>query len=1166
MFETDRLPESWPDLLNRFDAVWVPSEFNRETFVRSGVEPARLAVVPGGVDTSVFTPPDPQASASRHPGLPFDPASPAFRFLSVFDWTLHKGWDVLLEAFAAEFGADPGVELWIKTWSSNHYDFDAIRAEADACLRRTLGEGLDDFPNLHLWQCRLSAADLPRLYQSVHAFVLPTRGEGWCRPLMEAMACGLPTIATAWSGLTAFHHARVGYPLASRLEPVSAAGAAEVPAYRGHCWAEPDRDDLRRLLRRLVASPEAARRRGAAARRHVARHFSRDAVTARVCAELERCRALRSERPEAEPPPPPQSVDPVPPQPPLVPRSPAAVNFAARLGRPLRIVWEGDQSLLSSLALVNREYCHALAAAGDVEISLRESPTPWHVLTEEEDPRLPALLSRRGFALSGPPDVTVRHRFPPDWQRPAAGGLLVIQPWEYGFLPETWVAGARQADEVWAYSRWVRDVYVRSGVPAEKVHVVPLGFDPSVFHPDGPATSLEELAAWGHDRPDAARLRESTRFLFVGGALDRKGADLLLAAFRAAFRPGDPVCLIVKDMGTRTFYRGGTFAADFRRAQADRACPPVLYGDADLPPAGLAGLYRTAHCLVQPYRGEGFALPPLEAMACGVLPLVPAGGPSDDYTDDATAVRIPSRRRERGGLHVGLPGERGFDCVGDPWQLEPDFDALVAALRWVHAHPGAARERAAAGRAAVRERWTWERANLCVRERLAAVAAPAPASSFTPSEPWPAPPSPRRSKGRQRPSPPAATGGLAVPRRPLELSLCMIVRDEEPRLAECLDSARPFVDEIVVVDTGSRDRTRQVARDCGARVFQMPWPDSFAAARNESLRHAVGRWIFWMDADDVLPHECGAGLRPLIRQHPRREAAFHVAVRIPPGPEEYSEQVVDHVKLFPNRPDLRFEHRIHEQILPSLRQAGIEVHFSDLHVVHRNYDRSPEGQEKKRARDFRLLELDLRDRPDHPFVLFNLGMTYLYGTKDYEVAAQYLRRSLERSNPTDSIVRKAYAMLCQARTCLQEWDAAVRANEEGRCHYPDDAELLFQAAQLYQRIGRWDQARLSLERLLASRDDPHYRSVDAGLRTYRARHELALLFRRLGDPAHSARVLMEVAAQHPDYVPARLDLAQALLDLGRLNEAGAALDALPEDKNLQEAMGTLRARIARSSP
>src|SRR5438132_1961993 len=119
---------------------------------------------------------------------------------------------------------------------------------------------------------------MPRLYRAVDAYVTPTRGEGWCRPLMEAMAAGLPTIATAWSGLTEFHNADVGYPLKYRLEPVTEAGAREIKIYSGQRWAEPDLDDLRRLMRQVVTEPEAARSKGRAGQRLVAGRFSRPAV------------------------------------------------------------------------------------------------------------------------------------------------------------------------------------------------------------------------------------------------------------------------------------------------------------------------------------------------------------------------------------------------------------------------------------------------------------------------------------------------------------------------------------------------------------------------------------------------------------------------------------------------------------------------------------------------------------------------------------------------------------------------------------------------------------------------------------------------------------------------------------------------------------------------
>ena len=299
-------------------------------------------------------------------------------------------------------------------------------------------------------------------------------------------------------------------------------------------------------------------------------------------------------------------------------------------------------------------------------------------------------------------------------------------------------------------------------------------------------------------------------------------------------------------------------------------------------------------------------------------------------------------------------------------------------------------------------------------------------------------------------------------------------------------------------------------------------------SRNQSLNQAQGEWIFWMDADDVISAENGTGIRELIRRHPNHDAAYQVQVRIPPGPGEFSPTLVDHVKLFPNRPDLRFEHRIHEQILPSIRRAGLPILFSDLYVTHQHYDRTEAGQRKKRLRDFCLLYLDLKDRPDHPFTLFNLGMTHLYATKEFEVAAHYLRRSLDASDWRDSIVRKAFALQTTARIYQQNWTEALIANEAGRSHYPDDAELLFQAGQIYQQFARFDQARAALERLVHGGDDPHYRSVDSGLRTYRGRHELALLHRRLGDASHCVEVLHAVVADHPDYLPAAVDLEETI--------------------------------------
>ena len=153
---------------------------------------------------------------------------------------------------------------------------------------------------------------------------------------------------------------------------------------------------------------------------------------------------------------------------------------------------------------------------------------------------------------------------------------------------------------------------------------------------------------------------------------------------------------------------------------------------------------------------------------------------------------------------------------------------------------------------------------------------------------------------------------------------------------------------MVIVDTGSIDETPRIVESFGGRLFHFPWCDDFSAARNESLRHARGDWLFWMDSDDTIPPECGRQLRGAgssARSHPN-VLGFVDAGPLPGrrgrlGPTDVT--AVDHVKLFRNRPDLRFDGRIHEQILPAIRRAGGEVAWTDLYVVHSGSDQSPRG-------------------------------------------------------------------------------------------------------------------------------------------------------------------------------------------------------------------------------
>jgi len=106
------------------------------------------------------------------------------------------------------------------------------------------------------------------------------------------------------------------------------------------------------------------------------------------------------------------------------------------------------------------------------------------------------------------------------------------------------------------------------------------------------------------------------------------------------------------------------------------------------------------------------------------------------------------------------------------------------------------------------------------------------------------------------------------------LFLTMIVKNEAATLDHCLTSVQDLVDEIVVVDTGSHDATPNIARRHGAHLFEMPWPDSFAAARNESIRHATGQWLLWLDADEYLNEANRDKLRTLLGSLPDDNTAY----------------------------------------------------------------------------------------------------------------------------------------------------------------------------------------------------------------------------------------------------------------------------------------------------
>jgi len=203
----------------------------------------------------------------------------------------------------------------------------------------------------------------------------------------------------------------------------------------------------------------------------------------------------------------------------------------------------------------------------------------------------------------------------------------------------------------------------------------------------------------------------------------------------------------------------------------------------------------------------------------------------------------------------------------------------------------------------------------------------------------------------------------------VKLSLCMIVKNEEQNLPFCIGPLKSVLDEIVVVDTGSTDRTQEVARQLGAKVFEFPWVDDFSAARNESIRRATGDYVLWLDGDDRFDEP---EVRKLARLKgmlsPGRDKGYYLYVnnQSPVDGETHFYQL----RIFPRIPGAEFQGRVHEQIFHRLTRLGIPLVETDIVLRHTGYPNAS-AVVRKSERNLQLIYREMEADPNNPILHYN---------------------------------------------------------------------------------------------------------------------------------------------------------------------------------------------------
>ncbi|MGV3524812.1 MAG: tetratricopeptide repeat protein [Candidatus Sericytochromatia bacterium] len=900
----------------------------------------------------------------------------------------------------------------------------------------------------------------------------------------------------------------------------------------------------------------------------------------------------------------------------------------------------------------NRALARLLQRKGSYELGLIADEA--HVYALEE---LQPLLGKLPRQLS----CQIEHRSLPVLEPPAKGHWVLIQPWEYGSMPRDWQPLFRYSvDDVWVHTPSNYQAFLREGVDAERLHLIPGGLDPAFFTPEGPALSV----------PGA----QPFCFLFTGELLWHTGLEGLLQAFQEEFLPDEPVSLLIQARSEASVADQGKLRALIEAARENPDAAPVLFWDRHLDAAEQAALYRSCQALVYPCRGEGFATQLLEAAACG-LPLLLSDLEGRFELPESVPVQWLPGRLTRHHQHelAGIP------TLAEPWWYECGVSELRASLRLAFEEAQTRREAAQQAAPEVQARFSWDAVAENVVARLALLAQrpihrleqarlqgdmlaglealeagnPEKAADLLAEVLHQSPDDPlllldlagialQREQyqealehvARALPQAPGHVNlyhaaGIALfhlkafalaaayfrqtlalhpehqgateslpaalaqaeqaaaqdrspeflaweqllqqapqTQRELTLSLCMIVRNEEAFLRQCLESVQHIVDEMVIVDTGSTDGTRAIAEDFGARVLDFTWTGNFAEARNQSLRAATGDWILVLDADEVVSPENIMAVKALMREPQPQPTGYQLKIR------NLSQQandvdVVEHymMRLFPNLPMLEFKGMIHEQLVSTdpgfdlLRMAT-----SDVLILHYGYTGEVMDSRDKFRRNLELVQRSIAEQPDHPFHWFNLGLTYRVNTEEEEALAAFQKAvALSEALPeTPTYMSACYSYIISILLRLERFEEAEAVALNAPEISQETPDYWVNLGSIHNALGHYPEAIAAFRHAMQMRQQAFTAVVsDRAATTWKPYAGMGNTYLMQQDYTRADHWFRRALKENPHNAEILLGLGRLAMVRGQMDEARAYFERLLVHPRATEQQPLARFELAR---
>jgi glycosyltransferase involved in cell wall biosynthesis/tetratricopeptide (TPR) repeat protein len=807
----------------------------------------------------------------------------------------------------------------------------------------------------------------------------------------------------------------------------------------------------------------------------------------------------------------------------------------------LKVLLEGDFLKLSSLAGINRALLKNLSKEKSIDLSVStmediqayernrddyrievktvKNERYFYETIDADDALLHILKSKKADKnfISGKIDYHIHHKWPLSLKPLNSGYYIIMQPWEFGYLPKEWVAPFNEtADDIWVYSNFLKQSYIESGINPGNISVVHPFIDKEVFRPKTGKIDL----------PGSKKFK----FLFVGGTIYRKGIDILINTYLSTFKNSDDVCLVIKDVCSKSAYAGQSIGEEIIKIAADKNIARVIYlQDEYRTDAEMARLYNSCDCLVHPYRAEGFGLPVAEAMACGLPVIVTEYGACLDFCNIENSFMIKSGIESKDEKIIG-----NLETVGYPYWANPDRDSLSQNMRYVFENHEAAQVKASNAIDDIHKKLQYKNTIAEIKESFSKLSskrikrfilqnsAAIPISGLLYSGKGSGhicggntrndlnntgnnnnkynSARNNNSKYNSNSKNTPKCNSINSNDKDSTLAVCLIVKNEERNILRCLESVRDVADEIIVVDTGSQDNTCRVAKSYGAKVRKYAWNDSFSEARNYSIKDIGSDWIFFLDADEVLENKSIEFLKNLKLQ-PKAKAYYVKFLNMQSDTSEVVLTEHYNLRLFNNNFGFKFTGAIHEQLQLN-NNSEYEKDISPVELRHYGYSKNNIEAGEKAKRNTGLLLKAIKKEPKNAFNYYNMGVN-LHTEDKYREAIEYFDKTIEVLNKTGSSANYLPFCLSYKSSCycfIGNYCKAISEAKKALKLAPDFKVAYFNLANAYYFNNEFEKAAVNYKNAIEAEENIMFGgSYDKSVGSWKSYNGLGLAYLKILD-------------------------------------------------------------------